>query len=505
MELLPFFLQVVWASLLLGVDGQGDPKNGHGDESPCIPPTLAVPQSAVEAGTHPSQLVIAHRGASAHLPEHTLASYRLGLELGADYIQTDIVPTKDGKLIAVHSLDLNITTDVAQKFPDREAFSEYLNKTGYWTYNFDLDEIRTLTVQQRLPHGRSISFDGAFGIPTLTEILRLLREWNTEILPLRINVTDSTKQAPKPGIVAELKSHPWLLKDANMDLIDLVFQHMKDEEELWRNTLFDRLCYTKRLKIHEYRLPPLVFQAFEGSVLEMFANKWKSTFQSNETVGSMPVPPTMLLVGSDKCLEESFWFQIGDSWRDFVAAIGPDKECLYPSTRGREFMEKAREFSLFVSPWTERPELEYVLGGSSEPTKASPAFRSVVEEIHYFYCTINVHGMFSESVDKAVMAAHMGCNDASNGKHKSQDSSATTGSGQSMCYETDREANLYVGLASFTMGAFVATLASLFMGRRQRRRGGRRHMVPTSDVDADGIDNDCDNGDNGDDDDIEML
>lgn len=66
----------------------------------CIPPTLFVPESASAFGTHTPQLIIAHRGASAHLPEHTLPAYRLALELGADYMEPDLVATKDGQMIA---------------------------------------------------------------------------------------------------------------------------------------------------------------------------------------------------------------------------------------------------------------------------------------------------------------------------------------------------------------------------------------------------------------------
>jgi hypothetical protein len=66
----------------------------------CVPPTLTVPASASAFGTHSPQLIIAHRGASAHLPEHTLPAYRLALELGADYMEPDLVATKDGQLIA---------------------------------------------------------------------------------------------------------------------------------------------------------------------------------------------------------------------------------------------------------------------------------------------------------------------------------------------------------------------------------------------------------------------
>ena len=508
---LPFFLRLVLLTLQLGVSLSANNSDaaggGSSEDVRCIPPSLTVPKSAVEAGTHPSQLVIAHRGASSHLPEHTIASYRLGLELGADYIQTDIVPTQEGELIAVHSVDLDVTTDVAKKFPDRKTLSKYLNRTGYWTYNFTLEEIQTLKVKQRLPSARSTSFDSMFGIPTLTEVLQLLKEWNTGISPFQSKVDDSSRPPPKPGLVAELKSHPWLLKDANMDLIDLVFKHMKDKEDLWHNTLLDRLCYTQKLKIHEYRLPPLVFQAFEGSVLESLAKRWKTVYETGEAGGTqqygpMPVPPMMMLVGKDKCLEESFWFKVGDTWRDVVAGLGPDKECLYPTTKGREFMEKATEFNMFVSPWTERPEVEFIVGGSGEPTSIAPLFGNVLEEIRYFFCTIKVHGIFSESVDKAVIASNMGCGDSSKSHQGgSSSSSKDPSSGQSMCYATDREANLYVGLASFVMGGFISLVTSMWMGRRQgaARGGTRRHAIPTADIYTDDKENDIDE------DDIEML
>ena len=88
----------------------------QGSTSKC--PSLHPPRGLPEK-SKPFPLVIGHRGASYHVPEHTLASYRLALELGADYIEPDLVPTKDNVLIAVHTLDLNITTDVEQKFPDR--------------------------------------------------------------------------------------------------------------------------------------------------------------------------------------------------------------------------------------------------------------------------------------------------------------------------------------------------------------------------------------------------
>jgi glycerophosphoryl diester phosphodiesterase len=400
-----------------------------------------------------------------------------------------------------------------------------MNRTGYWTYSFTLEEIKTLRLHQRLPSARSQQFDGLFSIPTLTEILEWLVEWNTEILPLRINGTatlattatmehdsqSSQLEMQKPGIYAELKSQPWLLEDAKMDLIDLFFQHMKDHDQLWTDAIYDRLCFTQSLQVHAYRLPPLVVQAFEGDVLETFSKRWKTTFQESSSSLShdpttMPVPPLILLVNRDKCLEETFWFEVGDAWRNVISGVGPNKDCLYSSTEGREFMEKAMEFKLVVHPWTERPELDNLstapipdmsMGETGAKSPTAVHFDSAMDELRYLFCTVKIHGIFTESVDLAVLAAHMGCPSDDNGGEFSNPAEDPSGScsHSSSCYETDKEANLYVGLASFVMGVFLSTIVSLCVGRRQhnRRAGeGRRHIVPSADVDKGGDDDEGD-------------
>ena len=85
---------------------------------------LVVPEDATTQ--HAPQIVIAHRGASAHLPEHSLPGYRLALELGADYIEPDLVATSDQQLIAIHSMDLSLTTNVEEVFgADRKTASKF--------------------------------------------------------------------------------------------------------------------------------------------------------------------------------------------------------------------------------------------------------------------------------------------------------------------------------------------------------------------------------------------
>ena len=120
-------------------------------------------------------IVIAHRGASGYLPEHTIAAYQRAIQLGADYIEPDLVLTKDGHLIARHEPMLGATTDVAAKFgPSRLSTKlvDGVSVTDYFASDFTLAEIKTLrAVQPRA--GRDQSYNGQFEIPTLAEIIAL--------------------------------------------------------------------------------------------------------------------------------------------------------------------------------------------------------------------------------------------------------------------------------------------------------------------------------------------
>jgi len=121
-------------------------------------------------------LVIAHRGASGYRPEHTLASYRLAIELGADFIEPDLVATRDGRLVARHEPMLDETTDVAShpEFADRRTTRVLDGKsvTAFFACDFTLAEIKRLRAVQPNP-ARSKQYDGQFEIPTFEEILEL--------------------------------------------------------------------------------------------------------------------------------------------------------------------------------------------------------------------------------------------------------------------------------------------------------------------------------------------
>jgi glycerophosphoryl diester phosphodiesterase len=132
----------------------------------------------------PNILVIAHRGASGERPEHTIESYRLAIEEGADYIEPDLVMTRDGVLIARHENEIGGTTDVAQhpEFATRRRTQiiDGETMTGWFSEDFTIAEIKTLRARERLPALRpqNCAFDGQFTVPTFDEIMQLATDAN---------------------------------------------------------------------------------------------------------------------------------------------------------------------------------------------------------------------------------------------------------------------------------------------------------------------------------------
>ena len=148
---------------------------------------LAVSAAVVLPSLSPAQaLVIGHRGASGYRPEHTLASYQLAIELGADYIEPDLVSTKDGVLVARHEPMLSGTTNVAAhpEFANRRTTKtvDGVSVTDWFASDFTLAEIRTLRAIQ--PNaGRDQSFNGQFQIPTFAEIVALAKSAGVGVYP----------------------------------------------------------------------------------------------------------------------------------------------------------------------------------------------------------------------------------------------------------------------------------------------------------------------------------
>lgn len=151
-------------------------------------------------------IIIAHRGASGERPEHSIASYARAIEQGADYIEPDLVLTRDGVLVARHENEISETTDVADRpeFADRKATKTIDGEkmTGWFTEDFTLAELKTLRAKERLPLLRTANraFDGQFDIPTFEEIILLAKAKEKEA-GRRIGIYPETKH---PGYFAAI-------------------------------------------------------------------------------------------------------------------------------------------------------------------------------------------------------------------------------------------------------------------------------------------------------------
>lgn len=167
-------------------------------------------------------IIIAHRGASLDRPEHTLAAYERAIDEGADYIEIDLVVTKDLILVARHENELSDTTDVASRedFESRrrEKTVDDQRVAGWFAEDFTLEEIRTLRAKERHPAIRraNVRFNGLYQVPTLEEIIKLVRAKEAET-------------GRKIGLYPELKHPNFLLQESGIDVVDLLVSQLRKE------------------------------------------------------------------------------------------------------------------------------------------------------------------------------------------------------------------------------------------------------------------------------------
>ena len=175
----------------------------------------AAPQQDNDTAARP--IVIGHRGASGYRPEHTLAAYELAIEQDADYIEPDLVSTRDGVLVARHENEIGGTTDVADhpEFADRRTTKTIDGRsvTGWFTEDFTYQELRTLRAKERLPQVRpdNTAYDGQERIPTLDEVIKLARREGVGIYPETKHPTyfDSIGLSLEEPLVAALAKRHW--------------------------------------------------------------------------------------------------------------------------------------------------------------------------------------------------------------------------------------------------------------------------------------------------------
>ncbi|MEZ4585019.1 MAG: glycerophosphodiester phosphodiesterase [Gemmatimonadales bacterium] len=311
-------------------------------------------------------LVIAHRGASGHRPEHTIAAYRLAIAQGADYIEPDLVMTSDGALIARHENEIGGTTDVAERFAERRraATIDGQEVSGWFAEDFTLAEIKTLRARERLA-SRSHGFDGQFEIATFDEVLDLAE-------------AESRARGRVIGVYPETK-HPSYHESRGLAITRAVLE-----------TLERRGYRTDR--------DPIFIQSFETANLRWLRGRTGiRLIQLIETKGA---PADFVLAGDSRTYadlltpaglaEVATWADgIGPS-KLLVQPIGEAGELLEPTTLVRD----AHQAGLLVHVWTVRSDPPFLAAGYAGDPLAEP--RRLGE--------LGVDGMFTDFPDQAVEA-----------------------------------------------------------------------------------------------------
>lgn len=316
-------------------------------------------------------IVIAHRGASGERPEHTLAGYKLAIDLGADYIEPDLVLTKDGVLVARHENEISETTDVAAhpEFAARKATKTIDGQevTGWFTEDFTLAELKTLRARERLPKLRSTEYDGQFEIPTFEEILTLLAEVN--------------KDRKKPvGVYPETK-HPSYF-------VSIGLSH-----EAPLLAMLDRFGYRGRTA-------PVFIQSFEvGNLMDLRAKSDLPLIQLMDAEGSPADRPG----ASYAAMASPAGLKMIAAYAD---GIGPNKAMVIPrGALGRlgkptDLVRDAHAAGLKVHPWTFRRE-NYFLP-LDDKGGVNPAGHGDLAGEIAAYLKTGVDGLFSDNPREAA-------------------------------------------------------------------------------------------------------
>jgi len=295
-------------------------------------------------------LIIAHRGASGHRPEHTIESYTVAIAMGADYIEPDVVSTKDGVLIARHENEIGGTTDVAEKFAARKTTKSIDGQsiTGWFTEDFTLAEIKTLRARERLPF-RSHDRDGMYPIPTFDEVLALAD-------------AKSRETGRTIGVYPETK-HPTYFRSIGLPLepplLETLARHGKRE-----------------------RSDAVFIQSFEPANLQLLR--------------PMTTLRLVLLLEATADVSPSRLAQV----RTFADGIGPNSRLIVPANADgtlrapTTLVADAHAAGLFVHVWTLR----------SEPMFLSPSYGGDPIKEYRQFADLGVDGIFGDFPDVAVAA-----------------------------------------------------------------------------------------------------
>jgi len=319
--------------------------------------SLAVaPSVAMSAESSPpaprKAAVYGHRGASALLPEHTLAAYAQAIADGADYIEPDLVMTKDGVLVSRHENEISGTTDVAThpEFANRKTTKTIDGERieGWFTEDFTLAELKTLYARERLPQLRSTAFDGQFRIATLDEIVTFL-------------VQQAGRAGRGIGLVPEIK-HGTYFKGIGLPMEDLL---------------------VKSLQANPYtRVAPVTIQSFEVGNLRYLRSTLgrDSNIRLLQLLGDPKQQPGDVLAAKGSQHYADMITPAGlDQIAGYADGIGPSLRMVIPlDAAGRlgtptTLVRDAHAAGLLVVPYTFRPENAFM---AAEFRKGEPNARN---------------------------------------------------------------------------------------------------------------------------------
>jgi glycerophosphoryl diester phosphodiesterase len=344
--------------------------------------------TATPASAAARPFVIAHRGASGYVPEHTLAGYFIAIEQGADYVEPDLVISKDGALLARHENEIGGTTDVAShpEFAARKATKSIDGEsvTGWFTEDFTLAELKTLRARERLPELRrgNTRYDGVFTIPTFDEVLELVAAADAQ------RAADArAKGLPPPariGIYPETK-HPSYFAQLGLHFDERMLEALA------------RHGYSKRSD-------PVCVQSFEVANLKTL--RQRTDLPLVQLVSPTGQPFDFTLAGDKR----SYLDLMGDAGLKEIAgyadAIGPHKWMVVQfgpkGATATGLGRRARAAGLGIHVWTLRAENEFLPDKlrSSADVAAQGDMQTEIDAL----LDAGITGFFSDFPDLAVRA-----------------------------------------------------------------------------------------------------
>ena len=337
---------------------------------------LASGCAAMSASEAPAPIVIAHRGASGERPEHTLAAYELAIAQGADFIEPDMVMTRDGVLVCRHENEISGTTDVASRpeFADRrrDKSVDGVAASGWWVEDFTLAELKTLCCRERLPELRpaNTAFDGQERIPTFAEVLALA-------------------QRARVGVYPELK-HPTFLREQGLDPVSAFVAAVQAAGG-------------------QRAADIMIVQCFEVGPLRTLAQMSSIRWQCVQLVSSVGGPWDDRSIRYADMLSDAGLREIGD----YARGLGAEKALIIPrdadgrSTAPTNLVARAHAANLLVHAWTFRAENIFLPAELRRGDASAPDYMrqhgDLEAELRAFYA-LGVDGVFSDFPRAAVAA-----------------------------------------------------------------------------------------------------